>query len=103
MADVMLERNSDDTYRNRPLNNVRVRRYARGMERGWKITGETIIFSNDGVLLNGQTRLTACIHAGVSFSTFVAFGIEREAFKYMDGDGACRTASDVFSTELIPN
>lgn len=102
-AEEMLKRNSDDDYRNRPLNENEVRRYAQAMSGGqWFLTGETIIFSHDGVLLNGQHRLTACIRSGVAFQTFVVFGIDRDGFKFMDR-GMKRTAAHVFSIEGIPN
>lgn len=103
MAAVMLERNQDETYRNRPLRQSRLKRYVRAMQRGWHLTGETIVFSNDGVLLNGQSRLSACIEAGVGFKTFVAFGVDRESFKFMDGSGSSRTPADIFAIDGVLN
>ena len=102
-ADEMLRRNVGDDYRNRPNSQLIVDRYAKEMAEGrWALTGETIIFSTEGDLLNGQHRLMACIKAGVSFPTFVAFGVPRDGFKFMD-TGRTRSAGDVFAIEGIKN
>ncbi|HEX7325161.1 MAG TPA: hypothetical protein VF292_07390 [Rhodanobacteraceae bacterium] len=103
MAGAMLERNVGDEWRNRPLHKAGVMRYQRAMaESAWCYTGETIVFSGDGFLLNGQNRLTACIAARASFPALVAFGVDREAFAYMDC-GISRDASDVFAADRVPN
>lgn len=102
MATVMLERNADEEWRNRPNSEKGVFRYTRAMQAGWKLTGEPIIFSVSGNLLNGQHRLMACIKAGVSFKSLVVFGIDDDAFKFMD-IGIARTASHIFAIEDVPN
>lgn len=51
--------------------------YARDMKNGsWKLNGETIKLGLNGEVLDGQTRLAACVHAGVPFRTYVVTGIE---------------------------
>lgn len=103
LAAEMMKRNVDDDYRNRPLSAALVRRYARMMENDeWHVTGEAIIFSSDGVLLNGQHRLTACLESGHAFTSWVIYGIDRQSFKFMD-QGRKRTAGDIFSIEEVPN
>lgn len=102
MAEAMLERNSDDEWHNRPGSEKGILRYARAMQRGWKLTGEPIIFSKSGRLLNGQHRLMACGRSGVSFETIVVFGIDDDAFKFMD-IGVSRSAGHIFAIEDVPN
>lgn len=58
----------------------RVNTYARDMENGnWKLNGETIIFDEDGKLINGQHRLMAVIQANVPVDFLVVRGVQRDA------------------------
>lgn len=50
----------------------------------WMLNGQTIVFSDDGVLLDGQHRLQACASSGVSFTTVVVRGIRTQAQTTMD-------------------
>ena len=103
MAAVMLERNSSDEWRNRPESEPGLRRIVRAMAKGnWRYTGETIIFSVDGYLLNGQHRLHGCVDSKTPFEVLVAFGVDNDAFKYMDV-GIARTPGHIFAIENIPN
>jgi len=102
MAEAMLERNRDDEWHNRPDSEKGVLRYTRAMQRGWKLTGEPIIFSKSGRLLNGQHRLMACIKSGAPFETIVVFGIDDDAFRFMD-IGVSRSAGHIFAIEDVPN
>ena len=102
MATAMLELNASDEWHNRPESEKATRRYVLAMKRGWVLTGETIVFSKSGRLLNGQHRLSACIQSGENFECIVVFGIEDNAFKFMD-IGTTRTASHIFNIEDIPN
>jgi hypothetical protein len=67
----------------RSIDRSRVARYAKEIKVGqWKLTGDTIKFDTDGMLVDGQHRLIACVESGCSFTTVVAedcYGIE-----YMD-------------------
>ncbi|WP_431861355.1 hypothetical protein [Azospirillum sp.] len=98
MARALLELNTS----NRPASGPTLKKYEARMRRGWKLTGETIIVSRKGVLLNGQHRLRACISSGRSFEVFLAFGIDDDAFAYMD-IGKTRGAADIFSIYGVPN
>lgn len=99
MASVMLDRNTG----NRTLSTTRVERYAADMKsKRWKLTGEPIIFSDAGILNDGQTRLAASVRADVSFTSDVRFGIARDAFD-VTGCGAKRTLADVFSIKKEEN
>jgi hypothetical protein len=62
----------------------------------WMLTGDTIKFSDAGLLRDGQNRLRACQRAGVPFRTHIVFGIEDEAFDRLD-QGKNRNGADVLS------
>jgi len=103
MAAVMLERNSSDEWRNRPESKPGLRRIVRAMSKGnWRYTGETIIFSVDGHLLNGQHRLHGGVESKTPFEALVAFGVDNDAFKYMDV-GIARTPGHIFAIEGVPH
>ena len=57
-------------------------------------TGEPIIVSREGVLNEGQHRLTAVQRSGIGAVLDVPFGISREAFA-ATGTGARRTVGNV--------
>lgn len=65
------------------------------LERGeWQETGEPIIISKEGILNDGQHRLSAIAESGISAVCDVRFGIERAAF-LATGTGKKRSAADV--------
>jgi hypothetical protein len=85
--------------KNRPCSPKRVQDLTNAMKRGeWMSNGDAVRFSSDGVLLDGQGRLKACIAAGVSFNTLVVRGLPSESFKTMD-IGKKRNASDMLALE----
>lgn len=66
----------------------------------WAYNGETVKFSWDGFLLDGQHRLEAIVLAGktnpaVLVKTLVVFGLDPESQKTMDR-GIKRTAADMY-------
>lgn len=81
--------------RNRPVNKIHLNHLEGVFRQGDMIlNGETIIFNADGVLLNGQHRLMACVNTGVSFDAMVVYGIsDPMAFKTQDG-GKKRSTPD---------
>lgn len=88
---------------NRPIRQPYVRRYASDMKNGlWNFNGETISFSKDGMLVNGQHRLSACVKSGCPFETVLIFGVEPSAFVTMD-DGAKRTGADALAIKGMPS
>jgi hypothetical protein len=88
---------------NRPRRTTDVARYASDMSEGlWHVTGDTIKFGRSGTLRDGQHRLAACVRSGVSFETYVVFGIADESFTVMDV-GRKRNGNDVFSIAGIKN
>ena len=85
--------------KNRNLNARHMKRLRSSMLAGeWWMNGETIIFGADGSLLNGQHRLTAVIESGVEIDVLVVRGIDREAFRTLDG-GRIRTTGEVLTMD----
>jgi len=81
---------------NRTKKPEEIRRYANDMKDGrWVMTGESIKFGTDGMLKDGQNRLSACVQAGVSFATHIVFGIDPNVFANIDR-GKNRNPADVF-------
>lgn len=79
VAAKMLETNTH----NRSLN--RFESVSKALENGeWSLNGATIVFSEDGVLLDGQHRLIACVRTGVPFDTIVVRGIGQRQQMTMD-------------------
>lgn len=79
---------------NRGKKPSKIAEYAAEMKRGaWYLTGEALKFSNRGLLRDGQNRLSACMSAGVPFTTHVVFGIADRSFMKMD-TGKTRTPGD---------
>ncbi len=69
----------------RPVRPSLMRAYARDMITGhWQLNGMPLIFDRDGRLLDGQTRLEACIAAVTGFRTLIVENIEPEAFVTID-------------------
>jgi hypothetical protein len=88
---------------NRPLKPAKIKTYAHDLSEGrWGLTGDTIKFGTDGVLRDGQNRLSACVRAGKPFVSHVVFGIDPQLFLRMD-IGKNRTPADVFSIAGIPH
>lgn len=77
----MLTRNKN----NRPIRSRIVERLARDMKAGnFKTTHQGIAISEDGNILDGQHRLTACALSGVSITLPVARGMKTELMDYVD-------------------
>jgi hypothetical protein len=88
--------------KNRKISPVVWKRYAKAMVEGnWALTGEPLIFDDDGNLLDGQHRLTACVESGVSFTTLVIRGIDKDTWAKMN-IGRSRTLANVLQAENIP-
>ena len=84
---------------NRSIRERKVEEYARDMQSGeWRVNGETIKFSADGTLLDGQHRLRAVIAADLPVQLIVVTGLDSGTQATMDA-GAKRTAADAFSLD----
>jgi len=63
---------------NRAVSEKAVSNYARDMKEGrWAYTGDSIKFCSDGLLLDGQHRLHACVRSGHTFTTRIESGLPR--------------------------
>jgi len=62
----------------------------------WQVSGQTIIISESGRLLDGQHRIHAVLNTGISMEHLVCRGIKDEAFKVID-TGKNRSGGDVLS------
>jgi hypothetical protein len=88
---------------NRRLDQRSVERFRKILKRGdWMNTGEPIIVSREGVLNDGQHRLTAIKAGGLDAVADVRFGIDRDAFQ-ATGTGKRRTAGQVLGIEGYSN
>lgn len=80
---------------NRTLRLRIVKAYATDMVEGnWRYTGETIKFSDTGVLLDGQHRLAAVVEAGREVDMLVVRNLPQETQESIDG-GVRRTFGDI--------
>jgi hypothetical protein len=98
LAEQLLSRNPEGANR-RPIM-AQVVYYAQQMvANDWQPTGQGLIISTAGELLDGQHRLWACYFSGASFRTFVLTDVEAKPnlFAYMDNVKA-RSASDALQT-----
>lgn len=81
----------------RNVTNSHVLHLSQQMESGqWVMTGEPIIFDEDGNHVDGQHRLHAIVKSGCSVMITVTRGVPRDAFKAM-GRGKVRTGGNIFT------
>lgn len=77
--------------RQRNLNRRRVTQYAAEMKAGrWAVTHQPIAFDPDGVLIDGQHRLSAIVAAGVPVTVSVCYDADPDTFGVVD-NGWART------------
>ncbi len=68
----------------------------------WMNTGEPVIVSQEGILNDGQHRLTAIRRSGITANMDLRFGIARAAFA-ATGTGTRRTTGNVLAIAGKPN
>ncbi len=91
---------NNNNRRKRPRN---IQRFAEAMTAGdWSYTGDTVKFSKEGTLLDGQNRFAASVRSGKAFKTLAVFGIEQEAFAKIDTN-AVRTNADTMEIVGVPH
>jgi hypothetical protein len=94
MARAIIEEFNDG---NRPRKPAKIAEYADDMKTGhWPLTGDTVKFSDEERLRDGQNRLMACMRANTTFRTHVVFGIPDDAFAVLD-KGKNRSGTDVLA------
>jgi hypothetical protein len=92
IAQILIEEGTNSL--NRPVSDSTVDEYGEQMKKGkWRLNGEAIIISKDGLLLDGQHRLWASFKTKKSFKTMVTRGVDKETFATID-TGKKRTGSD---------
>lgn len=98
IAEAMLLRNPVGANRRPTLPTIKY--YAKQMVNNeWKKTGQPILFSNNGVLLDAGHRLWACYLSGASFPTYLIGDVppDTNLFAYIDNAKA-RSPSDALAT-----
>ena len=96
IAEKMLEHN---THNRDPKRESIVRAIESGE---WFLNGATIVFSSDGVLLDGQNRLMACTRSGIPIDTIVVRGLALNAQLTMD-TGVRRSLQDYAKMKGYPS
>lgn len=95
LATIILRNNPD----NRTLKPVKLGHFIADMVSDrWAFNGQPIILSKDGLLNDGQHRLTALCEANVTLPMRVEFGLERDTRTTID-QGTARTAGDYLHME----
>lgn len=88
---------------NRPLNRVHVAALAASMSDGsWVENGDTISFSADGTLIDGQHRLSAVVKSGVAIPAIIVRGVPQSSFATKD-IGRRRSAADALNIGGVKN
>jgi hypothetical protein len=88
---------------NRNIRQRRVEQYSRDMKAGrWVQNGDTLKFSPDGTLLDGQHRLWAVVEANREIEFLVVEGVDPSVMPTID-TGATRGFQDVASINGYPN
>ena len=99
LASTMLLDNSN----NRTISKAMVLNLSAQMKSGeWKLNGESIKFNKLGRLLDGQHRLSAIVHSGVTVELLVLHEFENDVFATLD-TGKRRGGGDVLSIENVKN
>lgn len=67
---------------NRDMRKRALTAYMKDMEsKDWRLTGDPLVFNEDGHLIDGQHRCQGCVNSGVSFETVVITGIDPKAIE----------------------
>lgn len=91
-ASKLLQEHNPD---NRKLRPRKVEIYAEDMKNGrWRETGQPILISKSGRLVDGQHRLSACVRSGKSFKTLLVEGVDDTVIIHVDR-GLPRTHGDM--------
>lgn len=89
--------------RNRPLSRAEMNRIRSAMDGGrWVVNGDAIRFDKDGILIDGQKRLTAISLGDKTYSMLVVRGLPPMAFETIDQQQR-RTAGHVLAISKVPN
>jgi hypothetical protein len=93
LAEILLGRNDG----NRTFRASRIAEFAKDISNGdWKLNGEPLIISHDGMLNDGQHRCAAVIECKIPTPMLMTFGVARDTRDTLD-QGTMRTAADFLS------
>ena len=67
----------------------------------WRLNGESLKISTEGYLIDGQTRLRACLEADRPFRTVIMFGLAPDSYDSMD-QARRRKVSDALARNAVP-
>lgn len=83
-------------HKNRKVSKKMIQTYSEAMKNSkWCLTGEPIILSADGEILNGHTRLEAAAESGKGFVTVLTYGVTDDlSFAHID-TGKIRSRAQV--------
>ena len=71
--------------KNRGCPNNEIEKHVRILRYGeWRVNGATIVFSKDGILRDGQTRLKAIVRSKISAWMWIIFDVDNDCFDTMD-------------------
>lgn len=99
LANVILDGNQD----NRNIKPIKLAQFAADMLAGrWTFNGEAIKISKEGLLNDGQHRLSAIREAGIPHPLLFIFGLERDSRTTLD-QGSARTAGDYLAMDGVGN
>lgn len=85
----------------RPLRASNVRYFKTLIESGrFKVTHQGIAFDKEGLLMDGQNRLTACIEADAAIEIQVSFNMERDLFDSIDRGHGRNAIDDLMCAAL---
>lgn len=88
---------------NRKVNSATVAKYALDMKnKSWLLTGEPIIISDTGKLLDGQHRLWAIVESGTTQDMLVIHGISDDAL-WAIGSARARSLGQILQMHGYPN
>ena len=83
------------------INRRQVNAYAEDISAGrWKLNGEPIVISQNGVVLSGRLRLLACAASKASFPSLIVEGVQDFSFSHSTPSGVVpREIFSLFATK----
>lgn len=88
---------AQSTNKNRPLNELACKRFARDMSEGkWKINGESIVVDDNGNVIDGQHRLKAVLLSQTKQVFAIVRGVSPDVFDTIDS-GKTRSKGDILA------
>lgn len=95
LATELLKLNRD----NRKVRLSTVKRYARMMANGeWVLTTEALVITDSHRLINGQHRLHAILHSGITIPMLIIEGVPESVYRSIDR-GASRSIADAMKRD----